>query len=226
MENLMPKIKAKRGDILRKPEIDDMLEKAHSLYNGKRLQCIIALAWMFGKRINEILRLKREGIWVEGDYLYVRFLVSKKKERHQTAVPKPFLKRIRLEHPYTSYVLGYLEFLEKKKIKKGYIFPSYGKDRTFRVKWKDKETGEIKKVYEYQKEGGYLSDARVKQQLKQINPDAWWHLFRESLATYMAEHGATEEDLMHWFDWDRVDTAHQYVKRGTKLTEKWSERKF
>jgi hypothetical protein len=40
----------------------------------------------------------------------------------------------------------------------------------------------------------------------------------------MAEKGATEEDLMHWFDWDRVDTAHEYVKRGTKLTEKYSER--
>jgi len=59
---------------------------------------------------------------------------------------------------------------------------------------------------------------------RKANPNAWFHLFRESLATKMAEHGATEEELMHWFDWDRVDTAHEYVKRGTKLTEKWAER--
>jgi len=34
----------------------------------------------------------------------------------------------------------------------------------------------------------------------------------------MAERGATEEELMSWFDWDR------YVKGGPKLTEKWAER--
>jgi len=212
----MPRIKAKRGDILRKPEIDSMLERASTVYNGARLQCIIALAWMFGKRINEILRLKREDVWVDGDFLYVRFLVSKKKTRKDPPVPKPFLKRIRLTHPYVPYVLRWIE-----KIERGYIFSGYSKPRIVRVR--NKETG---RVYEYQKQGGYLSDTRVKQQLKQVNPNAWWHLFRESLATYMAEHGATEEELMHWFDWDRVDTAHEYVKRGTKLTEKWSERGF
>lgn len=25
---------------------------------------------------------------------------------------------------------------------------------------------------------------------------------------------------MHYFDWDRVDTAHEYVKRGTKRMDK------
>ena len=46
----------------------------------------------------------------------------------------------------------------------------------------------------------------------------------ETLVTKMVEHGVTEEELMHWFGWDRVDTTHQYLKRGTKLTEKWAER--
>lgn len=212
----MPKIKVKRSDILRKPEIDDMLEKAEHVYMGERLQCIIALAWLFGKRINEILRLKKSDIWTEGGFLYVRFHVSKKKTRQADPIPKPFLKRIRVEHPYAQYILKWIS-----KIKDGYIFASYGKPRIIRVK--SQKTG---KTYEYHKPGGYLSDARVKQQLKEINPNAWWHLFRESLATYMAEKGASEEELMHWFDWDRVDTAHQYVKRGTKLTEKWSVREY
>jgi len=217
----MPKITTERDDILRKPEIDIMLKDAESTYNGERLQCIMALAWMFGKRINEILRLKRDDVWVDGGFLFVRFLVSKKKTREGSPIPKPFLKRIRLEHPYVQYVLSWIE-----KIKDGYLFPSHREPTTFRVKRKDKETGQVIKIYEYEREGGYVSDRRVRQQLKQVNPKAWLHLFRESLATYMAEHGATEEDLMHWFDWDRVDTAHEYVKRGTKLTEKWSERPF
>ncbi|MCK4435145.1 site-specific integrase [Candidatus Bathyarchaeota archaeon] len=217
----MPIIKVKRSDILRKPEIDNMLNNAASVYNGVRLQCIIALAWLFGKRINEILQLKRQDIRKDTNFLYVRFHVSKKKTRKDAPLPKPFLKRIRLQHPYVHYILDWIV-----NIKEGYIFPSYGQPRTIHVKLKNKETGEILKVYEYHKEGGYLSDARVKQLLRLVNPNAWWHLFRESLATYMAERGATEEELMHWFDWDRVSTAHEYVKRGTKLTEKWSEREW
>jgi len=217
----MPRIKVKRSDILRKPEIDRMLEKAGALYNGGRLQCIIALAWIFGKRIIEILRLKREDIWTDEHFLYVRFHVGKKKTRREPPVPKPFLKRIRLDHPYVPYILNWAN-----KIKEGYIFPSYSKGYTHYVKLKDKETDRIKKIYHYEMEGGHITPVAVRKQLKQINPKAWWHLFRESLATYMAEHGATEEELMHWFDWDRVDTAHQYVKRGTRLTEKWSQRKW
>lgn len=217
----MPKITTERDDILRKPEIDSMLRDTSSIYNGERLQCIIALAWMFGKRINEILKLKRADIWVQGDFLFARFLVSKKKTRKDSPLPKPFLKRIRVDHPYVPYVLSWIN-----KAKEGYLFPSHRGSSMLRVKLKHKETGEVIKVYEYEREGGYLTPRRVRQQLKQVNPKAWWHLFRESLATHMAEEGATEEDLMHWFDWDRVDTAHEYVKRGTKLTEKWSERKW
>jgi len=191
-----PKIKAKRSDILRKPEIDKLFEDATSVFNSSRLQCVIALAWIFGKRINEILRIKREDIWSDENFLYVRFHVSKKKTRKEEAVPKPYLKRIRLEHPYVHYITDHIARYEK-----GYIFPSYGSQ-------------------------GYITRQRVTQQLKGIAPQTWWHLFRESLATYMAENGATEEELMHWFDWDRPMTAHKYVKRGTKLTEKWSKRKF
>jgi hypothetical protein len=40
----------------------------------------------------------------------------------------------------------------------------------------------------------------------------------------MAEMGATEEELMHWFDWSDPRVAHEYVKRGTKLIEKWADR--
>jgi integrase len=44
--------------------------------------------------------------------------------------------------------------------------------------------------------------------LKKVNPDAWFHLFRHSLATQIAEHGGTESELMGWFDWDDAKTAH------------------
>ena len=152
------------------------------------LRCLICLAWLFGKRINELLSLRRKELYTEGGYLYVRFHVLKKKTRKDTGVSKPFLKRMTLKNKYTEPVLSYLETIEG-----GYIFRG-------------------------------MSHQLALYYLKKVNPNAWWHLFRESLATMMAEHGATEEILLHWFDWDRVDTAHEYVKRGTKLTEEYSER--
>ena len=212
----MPIITTERDDILRKPEIDAMLEKA-----DERLRCIIAFAWLFGKRINEILQLKRDDVWLEGEYFYARFTVSKKRARHDRAIPRPYLKRIRVEHPYVQHILSWIG-----GIKAGYIFASYGQPRKYKVrtKYKNKDGQEVIGEYEYETKGGYLSRTRVYQQVKAINPNAWLHLFRESLATYMAEHGASEEELMHWFDWDDVRTAHEYVKHGTKLTEKWSDR--
>ena len=106
------KVKTQRTDIPRNSEVDMILANAEAW-----LQCVIALAWMFGKRINEILRLKREDVYTEGDYLYARFLVGKKKSREDQPIPKPYLKRISLTNPYCEYVLAYI-----KEIKEGYIF--------------------------------------------------------------------------------------------------------
>jgi len=205
------KVKTKRTDILRSFEIKQILEKAEPW-----LQCVIALAWLFGKRINEIMRLKREDIYTDEKYLYVRFLVGKKHERKEQPVPKPYLKKVNLRNPYIKYISGYLE-----KSREGYVFPAPTAPRTKR--FLDKRMNVWR---EYYREGGYITPEAAYYHLKKIAPKVWFHLFRESLATEMAERGATEEQLMHWFDWDRVDTAHEYVKRGTKLTEQLSERQW
>lgn len=184
----MPKIKTKREDILRRTEIETMLKSADPW-----LACLIALAWMFGKRISELLQVTKEDIWKDRSFLYVRFHVGKKQSRKDAAIPQPYIKRITRKHPGVAYVLDYLEEMAIMDEKETRLFP---------------------KMY-YQKAQYYL---------KKLNPQAWWHLFRQSLATEMAEHGATEEQLLHWFDWDRVDTAHDYVKHGVKLTEELSSR--
>lgn len=204
------KVKTKRTDILRSFEVNKMLEQAEDSW----LRCLIALERIFGKRINETLKIRREDIWTDEDYLYVRFFVSKKKDRKETPVPKPYLKKITLKNPYCSHILEYL-----KEIKEGYIFPAATKPRTKR--FYDKRMNVWR---EYQREGGHITPEAAYYHLKKLAPKTWWHLFRESLATEMAERGATEEKLLHWFDWDRVETAHAYVKRGTKLTEEYSER--
>ena len=218
---MLPVIKVRREDVLRREEIDLMLERAGEVYMGERLQCIIALAWLFGKRIKEILRIRREDVWTDDKYLYVRFLVEKKRSRGEFPISRFYTKKINLSNPYVPYVLNWIN-----KVSSGYLFPGNTKPRILKVKAKYRDsTGRIvEKEYYYKLEGGHLSDARLRQLIKEINPKAYWHLFRESLATHMAEHGATEEELMHWFDWSDPRIAHEYIKRGTKLIEKWADR--
>jgi len=190
-----------REDILRRPEIDAIVDKAQGVIGCSRgpivrhewqmLLTIVALLWLFGKRISEILSLRRQDVWVDKEYLYVNFTVFKKPRLQGPSLRKRYLKRIKLTHPYVKHVLNYVGPLgEPDKL----LF-SLGRTKVWRM-------------------------------LKSVNPDVYPHFFRESLATSMSERGASVFELMHWFDWSCTQTASEYVKRGTKLTEKWSNRDF
>jgi integrase len=179
----MPKITTKRDDILRKAEMLEMLRSDSEPW----LKALIALLWMYGKRISETLAVKKSDVWKDKKYLYVRFNVLKKKKRKNAPTPKPYVKKKTLRHSGAKYILEYLADLEEETL--------------FNV------SRQLALYY-----------------LKKINPKSWFHLFRESLATEMAEHGASEEQLLHWFDWERADSAHTYVKRGTKLIEMEADR--
>lgn len=212
-------MKTRRDDILRPKEILASVKTAYET-GLDWLSCMMAIACMFGKRINEIISLKKEQFKVDSKFLTIRFRVSKKRDK-KSPIPIYHLKRKTLEHPLMPYVLRYID-----KVQAGYIFASNRKPenitQTVTVKTRKGETKTLR--YRYTIDGGYISRQLAYYYLKKIAPDWWWHLSRESLATMMAEEGATEEELMHWFDWETPATAHKYVKRGTKLTEKWSER--
>lgn len=214
----MPIIKTKREDVLRSIEVDRILEGAAKglvhyrpirvepnsvdmilRFEPARIKCLVALLWLFGKRITENLRLKRKDFRVAHKYLYVHYYILKKKHRQAQAIPERKLKRITLENRYTRYILDYVESIREPD---AYIFAS------------NRSTT------------GYMSRNHAYRILKGLDPKCWLHLFRHSVATEMAERGATEEELMAWFDWDRYDTAHGYVKGGPKLTAKWSKRKW
>ena len=178
----------------------------------------ISIAALFGKRVTEILSLSRNQFIVKDGFLFIRFRVGKKRDKNEP-IPHFYLKRKTLKHPLTKYIIDFIS-----PIKEGYIFPSSRHEQAIKqkvmVKRKD---GSLKQCeYSYTVPGGFISRQLALYYLKKISPTSWFHLFRESLATSMAEEGASEEELMHWFDWDTPASAHKYVKRGTKLTEKWS----
>lgn len=172
---------------MRRPELDSMVERA-----APSTKALVAMLWLYGKRISEVLGLRRRDIWVEGDFLYASFHVLKKKRRNDIGEKKPFVKSIKMDHPYYRYLYEYL---------------------------KDKQFAPDDRIFPFSRHVAY-------QMIKKVNPTVYPHLFRTSLATRMAELGATEYELMHWFDWDRSSTAGEYVKRTSKLAERWSKRDF
>jgi integrase len=242
----MPKHKFEGRGNISNDEVDEMLAKCELVTEPERLRCIIAMCHIFGKRINEIVRVKIKDITLSGHQnekvLRVYFYVSKKKKRGETMAPKPYLKEITVFNTYAKYIGLYLAKRIKEcsvllgegrinSVPDQYLFAGYGDGSTHRVKHKFKlvdgslvkdKDGDV----EYKTNGNYLTPTRARQMLKIVAPTAWFHLFRTSLATKFAEDdGATEEDLMYWFDWDRVQTAHNYVIHGTKYSSKFSMRR-
>lgn len=204
---MSPKVTTERTDILRETEIKATIDKAGELY-GVWFQSCLSMAWIFGKRISEILNVKREDCDFDEKFLYVRFIVLKKHgrrkkesieayehrkiERERKKKIELYLKKISVKHPFARYIIKHLNTVET-----GYLFTI---------------------------EGRRASRFQLHRRLKKCNPNAWFHLFRHSLATIFAERGATETELMAWFDWISAREAHGYVVRGPKLTERLSKR--
>jgi len=73
---------------------------------------------------------------------------------------------------------------------------------------------------------GHISRMTAYRWLKKISDDLWPHLFRHSLATLMAENGATAYELKSFFDWKDIRTATRYVEDTQGLSYKWVDREF
>lgn len=181
--------RAKDGDILRKMEIENLIEKAPR--DRVMTKPLMAFLWTFGKRITEVITLKRKHIFVEDGKLNVRFFVLKQGGKGSGARHRSFMT---LNHPFVPIIVEYIQRFEPND----YIFPG--------------------------DQNGHISRQHAWNLLKEVDEDICPHWFRHSLATRMAEKGATEDELMDWFDWMSSETAHDYVERSGTLSKKFAER--
>jgi integrase len=228
-------------DPLTNAEIDDMLSEANSLENEYfqlRAKALIAIAKKFGKRRSEIAALARDDLKVENMQLYVTFTLRKKHkkglfqylkilEKHNpTALDKSLAelkldwkewtqteegyrvreekrtKSVQVTDKYAQLILEYLDYLKQHYPDAQYIFPSglevFG---TEYMVFND----------------AHLSGRQILRIIKPLNPDAWLHLFRETVgATIAKAKGRTLDavyEVRETLDLENEATAYRYVRR-------------
>jgi len=160
------------------------------------LRCLIAILYGFGCRVSEAISLRRGDVRIVRKSLAIRFPL--KKRRPVGGVRPSIERRLAISHYLSSYILDWIAKLPEDP--DAWLFPS--------------------------RKGGHISRVWVWMKLKEIDEKLWPHLFRHSLATLMAEHGASAFDLVSWFGWSSLDTALKYVRLTGPLRTRWSKREF
>jgi hypothetical protein len=191
------------------------------------IKALLAFVAIFGKRALENLEVKKEDIWIDGAFIYVRFKVLKKMKRRK--ICKGCLKR----NPLKALLCAYCG------MKQDFTIETYGDRYTERVKhkrvnhplskyiitqWKKVPVGAfmfppLNRVLLLFGEYKYVWNMRMSyktmwalfHKLTELSP----HGFRHSLATKLAQSGEYDElDLLYWFDWESFDTARKYIHLG------------
>lgn len=203
----MTNVKVERKDVLSQKEIDVMLAKADKLkpkYFSLRAKALVALG-KTGKRRAEVASLELTDLQVEGEWLYITFTVVKKRKKNVLATRRT--KRFPLSSEYAQYIMQYLNYMKQNHPECKYLFPSthsvFGQTIAF---YKDK----------------HLSGRQLLRIIKQLNPKAWFHLFRETRGADIVKaderkHGEasilTVYRVKRALDLEREATAWNYINR-------------
>lgn len=202
------------GDTMETTEIDTILDQIVSInyldISGRAWQCLIAILWLTGKRISEVVCLRISDVRIRGNYLTITFSVLKKRGKRtkrdgtftiDNRPPPRRTKRITLDNPYSMYVTNWWDSIKDRET---FMFPR----------------PQTKMRYIYPK---YVWDVI---QMLGLEQPVSCHLFRHTLATQMAEDGATAWELKSWFDWENISTADEYVSSAGMSTKRLSDRKW
>lgn len=210
--------KVDRKSVYSEKEVDGMIEAALGLgkYERLRARALIAL-FRSGKRRAEVAGLEMNDLQVKENYLYVTFAVVKK--RKKTVNVRRRTKRYHVKGRFAELILEYWDYLRNHHPKCRYLFPS--RKNVF---------GEAFVFYEDK----HLSGRQVLRIIKELNPDGWCHLFRETRGATIvredeAENGQvslyTVYKVKHALDLERETTAWNYINRyASEVIEEDKER--
>ncbi|MEM2619025.1 MAG: site-specific integrase [Candidatus Hadarchaeales archaeon] len=180
----MPRYKFQRENIMDLQEVRGMIERTHEVVPGYHVvafRALLALLYLTGARISEVLALKTEDVWTDDKYLYVR--IKTRKQRPPGPFNRPWrILMVRISHPLIPYITRHLSEAE----------PGFS---LFQFATGHPET-ERNVVWKY---------------IKALNPQASSHVFRHSRLTLLAMRGATGPELQEWAGHSDLRSASKYL---------------
>jgi integrase len=195
------------------------------------LQCVLAIIWLTGKRVNEVLKLKRKHVTFTETEIRIRFFVGKKRSRGSPIELMPYLKARTIEHKAVPYIQAYLaEFDKKVSDQDSPLFPANTQPRhrivhtTFINRQGEKET----RRYEYDDPGGYVYEENARYWLNKINEQLpedkriYFHYGRHSIGIKMAYQGRTPYQIAEVLD-ETVQSALAYTKHAGGYSQEWTK---
>lgn len=195
------------------------------------LTAVLAIIWLTGKRINEILILKRRSIVLTDSEIKIRFHVGKKRNRGSPIELQPYQKSRTIQHKAVPYIQTYLaEYDLGNKSKEGYLFPATTQDRTRTVNTKfTNSKGELEtRRYTYIDKGGHVFEENARYWLTQVNAQLpkdqriYFHYGRHSIGIKLAYQGKSDIEIARILD-ETPRAALEYTKHAGGLGEEWTK---
>ncbi len=222
-------------------------DKIEREYFRLRAKAVVAIAKVFGKRRSEIAAIEMKGLRVENDLLLITFRLRKKRKRGlfqyisflESKIKKGEITRAEFEaktqgeltyewrewqntkegvrvketkvtkavnvnSKFGRIIFNYITFVRDKIPKAKFLFPA-GKETIM---------GDAKYIIDI---NNHIGGRTLLNVVKDLNPDAWMHLFREKKGEDIAKkHGNTITGVYavkDTLDLENEETAYHYIKR-------------
>lgn len=198
----MTNVKVDRKDVISDRELESTLKEADKLpkmFFILRAKALVSILGRTGKRRAEVARLEREDVKIKGDNLSLTFVLVKK--RKKSVITRRREKQIPVTDPLAQCIIQHWEWMKKNHPECRYLFPQtrsvFGKTLAF---YNDR----------------HISGRHVLRIIKQLNPNAWCHLFRETVGAEVVKNDPTligVFKVMMRLDLEKETTAWNYMRR-------------
>jgi integrase len=190
----MPAYKIKRKNVLHLEEVLGLIKET----NDERMKCLIALAYTFGSRITEMLRLKRDDFRIQGDRLQADFILEKKKANENMPMLPTWTREIATTYPLVTFIWTYVE-----KVPRGeFIFKSS------------------------HSASGHLTRIWAHENLKVLDSNLCWHFFRRSVITNVVHETKNMMAGKQIAGHATVKTTEIYVENDPSINELLAVRNY
>lgn len=198
----MTNVKVDRKGILSEGEFQQMLAIAEEIsveYFRLRALALLSIFRRTGKRRSEVATLERDDLAITGNNLSITFTVVKK--RKKSVIAKRREKQIPLSDPLAQHIINYWNWMRINEPRCKFVFPSirsiFGGALAF---YQDK----------------HISGRQILRIIKELNPKAWCHLFRETVGAEVVKKDPSligVFKVMMRLDLEKETTAWNYMRR-------------